>query len=293
MFMALASFIWMGAIFLMSFSFFMADISLLLFEKFSFSSKIPIFSVFLWIAILLKALYNGFSPASIKKIHLDSGFGINSRIAFLSDIHADFPFRKKLFFDSLQKVLMEKPDFIVIGGDLVDPGFEMSEEEFKRLSSTPVGKIAVFGNHEYYYGVDKSAEIFKKSGFILLRNSAIQLKGINFIGFSDIKTEKIDKEKAIEILNSLYKKKMPNILISHQPLYFDELSKDKNLLMLSGHIHKAQIFPFHIFVRPFYHYFYGLYRKDSSFLYVSSGSGTWGPPMRFFAKPEALVIEFN
>jgi len=61
-------------------------------------------------------------------------------------------------------------------------------------------------------------------------------------------------------------------------------------MVFSGHTHKGQIFPFHIFTKLFYRYFYGLYRINNSAFYVTSGSGSWGPPLRWLAPAEIPVI---
>ena len=82
------------------------------------------------------------------------------------------------------------------------------------------------------------------------------------------------------------------IYLKHQPQvprdaikYFD--------LMLSGHTHAGQIFPFGIFVKMIYPYFRGLYKVDESYIYVSRGTGTWGPPIRFLSPPEVTVIDIE
>jgi len=71
---------------------------------------------------------------------------------------------------------------------------------------------------------------------------------------------------------------------------FDAAAQRGVGLMLSGHTHRGQIFPFGLFVRLFYRYLYGLYRQGDSSLYVTSGAGQWGPPMRLFAPPEIVRI---
>ena len=69
------------------------------------------------------------------------------------------------------------------------------------------------------------------------------------------------------------------IVVSHQPLYYSELAEAGAALVLSGHTHKGQIFPFHLMVRAAYKYFYGLYKIKDTYFYVSAGAGTWGPLM--------------
>jgi predicted MPP superfamily phosphohydrolase len=76
----------------------------------------------------------------------------------------------------------------------------------------------------------------------------------------------------------------------HQPVYYNEIAASGDYFVLSGHTHRGQIFPFHIFTKLFYPHFYGLeYIKNSAF-YITSGAGTWGPPLRWLAKAEIPVI---
>jgi hypothetical protein len=83
----------------------------------------------------------------------------------------------------------------------------------------------------------------------------------------------------------------PALFLSHQPLYFEAAARARVGLMLSGHTHQGQVFPFGLIVRLVYPYFYGLYRLGASSLYVSSGTGQWGPPMRLFTRSE--IVRFT
>lgn len=135
--------------------------------------------------------------------------------------------------------------------------------------------------------------MFKKLKIEILRNQKYAFNNINFIGIGDIKTEDINYDEFDKIVSSLYDRNKINILISHQPVYFNRISDNYNLIMLSGHTHCGQIFPFHIFTKLFYRYFCGEYRNKDSYLYVSSGAGTWGPMMRFSSKSEIIVLNLN
>ncbi|MEW5950875.1 MAG: metallophosphoesterase [Elusimicrobiota bacterium] len=289
-FLSLIGFIWMGSVLILAFVFLTSDILILILKKYFVSQKIPIIALVVFTFLFFFSLYKGLAPAFVRKIEI-SGFSKKPlKIAFFSDMHADFEFREKLFFLSLEKVLSENPDFIVFGGDWLDPGFNISREETEKINNIKIPKIAVLGNHEYYYGLDKSLDIYKKSGFNLLINSSLEFEDVNFIGLSDIKTSGINLEAALKIIKENYKEGKANIILSHQPLYFKEISDFKKVIMLSGHVHRAQIFPFHIFVRLAYKYFYGLYERKGSFLYVTSGAGTWGPPMRLYSESEVPLI---
>ena len=98
------------------------------------------------------------------------------------------------------------------------------------------------------------------------------------------------KNKQIEIIKDKYSKEKLNLILIHKPSIWDQVYNECDL-MLSGHTHNGQIFPFNFFVRMQFKFKYGLYTFNNSKLYVSSGSGTWGPKMRLGTVNE--IIFFN
>jgi hypothetical protein len=173
----------------------------------------------------------------------------------------------------------------------VDPGLADGEKlaELIRSLKPRLGVYGVLGNHEYYQGYDKSLALYKKLGIKLLHNEAVDAAGLRIIGFGDLMTEKLTEEEVKGILKKTRTHGV-SILLSHQPLMLELMAENGDFIGFSGHTHKGQIFPFGVFTRAFYKYFYGLYRIKSSFFYVTSGCGTWGPPMRFLAPSEIPVI---
>ena len=81
------------------------------------------------------------------------------------------------------------------------------------------------------------------------------------------------------------------ILMNHQPLGFDIAARHGIGLMLSGHLHNGQIWPFNYVLRLFYPYLKGLHENAGAFLNVSTGTGTWGPPMRLGSRSEIVFLE--
>ena len=188
-----------------------------------------------------------------------------------------------------------QPDIIVSTGDLVD----MQSEHLDGFSTTlaqlraRLGKYAVYGNHEAYAGIDRSRVFTERAGFEVLSNQGVTLgQGIDIIGVDDPAVQgKIqptgEEEKKLleESPPSLY-----TLLLKHQPVVSPE-SLGRFDLQLSGHTHGGQIFPFTILVNLVYKAPAGLSKAGpSSWLYVSNGTGTWGPPMRVLARPEISVF---
>ena len=217
--------------------------------------------------------------------------GESWRIVQFSDVHFSAVNGETLAKKIVEKVNAEKPNIIVSTGDLIDRGMHNPDtlcEILNQLTATH-GIYAVTGNHEYYYGVEEAVTFHKRCGFELLQNDNSQINGINLVGINDkavrrFSNQVLPSEKDLMEGLSGFK-----VYLKHQP----QVSKDALKyfdLMLSGHTHAGQIFPFGIFVKLAFPYFKGLYKVDESYIYVSRGTGTWGPPIRFLSPPEVTVI---
>lgn len=283
------AFFWMGIIFILGFYCFLS--SLLMFFLKNLNKDLIIFFTFLLSFFsVIYSFYEGHKTPKVRQLSLN----LNNRykklsFAFISDLHFDFRYKNKMAVKIFKEIEQLDPDFVIIGGDFLDPGFTLNEN-ILQIKNFKFQKISVFGNHEYYFGLHKARQIFEELGFNVLKNNSILIGEINFIGLGDINTESLSKEEVLKIVSDNYKDGCLNILISHQPLYFKEISERFDVIMLSGHTHKGQIFPFHILTKIAYKYFYGLYKNKNSYLYVTSGAGVWGPPMRFFAGSEIVLI---
>jgi len=218
------------------------------------------------------------------------------KIIQLSDIHFS-PLTSTDTAIKIKEIInKEKPDLILSTGDILDKSIRDIENIIKILKNlkAPLGKFAILGNHEFLAGIDYSQNFIKKSGFTILRNESISLNNkLNLAGVDD-KTGKnfgiIPLKKEIELLQKLNTNRY-TILLKHQPTV-NKKSTNFFDLQLSGHTHAGQLFPFTILVKVVFPYFAGMYEiENNKKIYVSRGTGTWGPPFRFLAKPEITVIE--
>lgn len=283
------SFVWKGFVLILFTYSALGDLTV---RFFKFEFRTVVFTVIaLSFFSLINSLYSAFKIPDVKYVKIPSCLkGVKGKIAFMSDNHLDFWFKYERFVKTVKKIEKYNPDIIIIGGDLLDPGFDYSRLKNFKFNARVIG---ILGNHEYYYGVDKSFYYYEKLGIKILYNNSYLFNDFNIMGIADIRTEKLKPGDVLNIIKNNISAGKVNLLVSHQPLYFDEISKKFNIIMLSGHVHKGQIFPFHIFTRLAYRYFYGLYRKNNSYLYVTSGAGTWGPPLRFFADSEIVILELT
>jgi predicted MPP superfamily phosphohydrolase len=213
------------------------------------------------------------------------------RIAQVSDMHIDSEAKLRRFARIADKLNTAGLDLLLVTGDFIDPGLTCSEELSKVTAGLKVrhGIFGVFGNHEYYYGAVKAEACYAAFGIKLLRNAHADAGKLRLIGLGDIHTEHLS-EAGISAILEKGKSDGPTLVMSHQPEYFPLFARFGADLVLSGHTHRGQIVPFHVFTRLFYKYFYGRYRLGDTFFYVTSGSGTWGPSMRLLAPSEIPVF---
>ncbi len=217
------------------------------------------------------------------------------KLVQLSDIHFSPITGPKTAQKLLDIVNHEEPDLIVITGDLLDRGIIEKDKVISilRQMRAPKGKFAITGNHEFFAGIEESTTFIQQIGFRLLRNEAVSVENaITIVGMDDPTVKRFDE--TVDISEGRILKKLDNgkftLLLKHQPR-IDESSLDYFDLQLSGHTHAGQIFPFTLLVKIVFPYLCGMYQLDSDTqLYVSRGTGTWGPPFRFLAPPEVTVI---
>jgi len=220
------------------------------------------------------------------------------KVLHISDVH----FGRIMREDKLRLIqevwLKEKPDIVFSTGDLVDGNPKKIEHIAQALRELPgpLGKYAVLGNHEFYRGVKHSVEFTEKAGFTVLRGRWVDLGSIAIAGVDDEAcryfkacVEPIEEEKVL--------KDIPQdrfiILLKHRPKVKKEVI-GKFDLMLSGHLHGGLYFPIgELILKRLYIAHQGLTKIDGSFVHVSKGVGTGGPPMRFFTPPDVAIIEIK
>ncbi len=219
-------------------------------------------------------------------------------IVQLSDIHFS-PITGVKTAQMLHNLVQkEKPDIIVSTGDLLDRGIRRPNEVAAILRSmkAPMGKYAVTGNHEFFVGIEDSIKFTAESGFKTIRNDIVNVNNeLSIMGVDDPTASRFGLKLKVnekELMSRLNPSRF-NLLLKHQPR-IETTSLGKFDLQLSGHTHAGQIFPFTILVKLAFPYICGWYELEKhSRLYVSRGTGTWGPPFRFLASPEITVFELR
>ncbi|HEU0040349.1 MAG TPA: metallophosphoesterase [Verrucomicrobiae bacterium] len=187
-----------------------------------------------------------------------------------------------------------KPDLVVVVGDLVDANVQRVETLLPVLKQLrpPLGVWTVTGNHEYYAGLEWSVTLLETAGYNLLRDCWTEaVPGLIIAGVDDLTARVQFGQKDNVVEQALANRPAgATILLSHSPLESNRASAAGVNLMLSGHTHAGQIWPFNFLVRLKYPMLAGRYEVDGMTLIVGRGTGTWGPPMRLWLPGEILRI---
>ncbi|HPP06548.1 MAG TPA: metallophosphoesterase, partial [Syntrophorhabdaceae bacterium] len=260
--------------------------------------------VYFFIALALSACvvaYGYYEAANIKavtltiktkKIPKEMG---RIRVAQISDVHAGIIVDAKRIKRITDIINRYQPDILVSTGDLVDKRINNTGNNvfyFKEIKPR-FGKFAVLGNHEFYAGIKDAIRFTQEQGFRILRGEVVDIQGkIIIAGVDDPAGMPFNYVEVSEkdLLKDLSKDRFI-ILLKHQPIINDPVKPCFDI-QLSGHTHGGQIYPFRYITTMVYPYPSGLITlSGGKYLYVSKGTGTWGPPVRFLAPPEVTIID--
>ncbi len=219
------------------------------------------------------------------------------RIAQISDVHIG-PLLGREFAEAVTARVGElAPDLVAITGDLVDGSVDHLAEDVAPFAglSAPHGVWFVTGNHDHYAGADPWVAHLEGLGIEPLRNRRVSIEvggaGFDLAGVEDHRGDWV--RGSPEDLDAALAGRDPEravVLLAHDPSTFVKASRLGVDLQLSGHTHGGQIWPFRHFVRLAVPFVEGLHRRGASQLYVSRGTGFWGPPIRLFAPAEITEI---
>ncbi|MEN8304498.1 MAG: metallophosphoesterase [Campylobacterota bacterium] len=218
------------------------------------------------------------------------------RVVQLSDIHIGGLIDTAFIKSMVSRVNVLKPDLVVITGDLIDIDVSKAEAPLGELEAlkSKYGTYFIVGNHEYFHGIEKIMAKVSSLGIRVLQNENVYIgedkKGFNLAGVYDVIGYRVQHHQP-----DLYKalqntKNSPTILLAHQPRYIEEVGLGVDLI-LSGHTHGGQLYPFRFLVKLAQPYIDGLHQHTNDLqIYVNKGTGFWGPPMRLGATSEITEI---
>jgi uncharacterized protein len=244
----------------------------------------------LWMVGFYSARHPRVERVTIYSDKLTAGPGL--RIAQISDVHLGILIGKQRLDRILDMLTALQPDILVSTGDLVDAEAHHVDGLSSRLAAYQpgYGKFAITGNHERFAGLEHALDFHVRSGFTLLRGDAAEVTGAVTLAGVDDPAVHAGKTDEAGMLAAIPAGRFV-VLLKHQPVIDPQSRFD---LQLSGHTHNGQIFPFNLLVKTVYPLIAGRYDLPGGRqLYVSRGTGTWGPPIRILSPPEITLIELK
>ena len=258
-------------------------------------------------AVVLAVLSSAWGIYSAHRIHSvtlsisSPKIGKQLRVVQISDVHIGS--RKPAFLRKvMDQVLLHSPDLLVITGDLVDENVSLEDMAPLSLMSCPV--LYCSGNHERYINYAQALDVIAAHGVNVLKDQSVELLGLRVIGVED----RQERQEAVTVLEQLQRSLIDTeaeggidttdatpftVLLYHQPDIWDAAKRHGIELMLSGHTHNGQVWPFGLLVRTRYAHVAGHFQASLSHLFVSQGTGTWGPHMRLGTRCEMTVIDLR
>lgn len=233
-------------------------------------------------------------------IPIDKSIGTSTplTIAVASDLHLGNIVGNRHLKRMVARMNAMNPDVILLAGDVLDDSIEpfvrnSMSEQLKQLKARH-GVYAVLGNHEYYGGsIQEYTELMRSIGIKVLQDEVEEVAGAYIVGRKDKTAETMEAggRKSVSSLLSGLDLSRPVIMMDHQPIGFDVAAQAGVDVLLSGHTHRGQIAPNHWITKRLFELDWGYLRKDNMHVVVSSGYGTWGPPIRLASRSEIIKLE--
>lgn len=250
---------------------------------------------------MLRGFAQGIKAPGINKIKVTiKDFPVDGlSIVQLSDVHVGRTIKEDFIQDVVNRTNALQPDLVVITGDLIDLPIEDIKQDLSPLRNINAPVYFSLGNHEYFHGPVEAIEYLKTLGIQPLLNQCIQIgdedKAFNLVGINDLVGYRIGfLEPDFKQAYRHAKQNLPTIVLAHQPKVIEMIDDYPCDLMLSGHTHGGQIFPFGFLVMTAQPYIAGLIQhSENKQIFISRGTGYWGPPIRVLAPSEISYITIS
>jgi len=293
---------WLGAMVYLTLLFLLADIlrginglfSLSDFFRYSWASDKG--KVVVWVVYSLSAiiLIGGYLSAKIPTVNSVS-FEINKpvpetkqKVVLVSDIHLGMMISNGRLDKMVELVNRENADLVLLAGDVFDedlgPVIQNNMGDLLKNLRAKHGVFAVLGNHEFYGNASAAHKYLENHNITVLRDSVAVLPN----GIAVVK-----KRKTLTELLENVDTGNPVIVLDHQPYNLAEVANHSVDMQISGHTHNGQMWPFNYITGALFEISKGYGKIKDTHFYVSSGYGTWGPPIRTNSRSEIVVMEIS
>lgn len=263
--------------------------------------KINVITILVSLLICFYGVYEAERDARIKTYDVvNSKIKKDTKIVMLTDLHIDTSVGVEYVKNLVNRVNSLNADIITIVGDVVDSAPHLIENQLKELAQLKAkyGVYVVAGNHEYYSGgVGIYSVKFKQLGFNFLVNEGQKIgdTGIYIAGIPDVNASLYGSIK-VDALNAIKGADQSDyvVMLSHTPKVASDITSKNVDIILSGHTHGGQMFPFHYFVKQANeNRLSGFYNINGVNMYISRGTRYWGPPMRVLAPSEVTIFNMK
>ena len=222
----------------------------------------------------------------VRQISIDGKGRARGRLVQISDVHLGSR-APALLARILRRVNAQQPDVLLITGDFIDFR-NIGEAQLQALRQVQAPIYFVIGNHERYVDLEDICGRLRRLGVNVLRNAAVSAGPFHFIGIDDAEA----RDTVARILPALPQDASRfQVLLYHRPDGLEAAAAANIDLMLCGHTHNGQIVPFNFLVRRVFPRIVGMHALGQTQLYVSPGTGTWGPVMRLGTRSEITVFD--
>jgi len=260
--------------------------------------KSPSLTILFLLWAVLYAVYAVYNSMriNVKKINITiknlPEYWQNKKIVQIADLHLGPVMRSGFLKKIIKKINLQKAELLVIVGDYFD-GVKHEDTDLVRplrKVETKQGIYFVYGNHDAYHGKQVVKKKLNDYQVKVLDNEIVTLHGLQLIGASYIGLDAGEKYDLQDLLKKI-NPKIPSIMLQHEPNKIKEIAASGVDLLLCGHTHHGQFWPYKYITRIIYKKFYaGLHYSGLLRVYTTSGIGTWGPPLRTGNRPEIAVI---
>lgn len=305
---------WLGAMVYLTLLFLLTDIlrgvnglfngsDLLRFAWLSGKGKTVVWVVYSFTAIILFGGYLSAKYPTVRRVPIQISKqvpGGGQKVLLVSDIHLGMTISNGRLKRMVELVNREKADVILLAGDIFDedlgPVIQNNMGDLLKNLKAKQGVFAVLGNHEFYGNASAALEYLENHNITVLRDSVATLpNGIEIVGREDITAERMygKPRKSLDELLAGVNEKNPVFMLDHQPYKLSEVAAHKVDLQVSGHTHNGQMWPFNYITGALFEISRGYGKIRDTHFYVSSGYGTWGPPIRTNSRSEIIVLEVS
>jgi hypothetical protein len=218
------------------------------------------------------------------------------KIVVVSDLHLSPVLRCRFLDRILARVKALDPDLVLLPGDIVGEDTPLRDRDriaaaFGNLQPR-FGVFACTGNHEYYGDLERNLDTLRRGGVQVLQDETATIAGaISLVGRKDRTVKRMGGTRdSLKTITSGLNVAAPLIVMDHQPVGLNEAVEAGVDLLICGHTHNGQMIPITQINKFVYEINWGLRRKGATAIDVTSGAGTWGPPVRIGTIPEIVQI---